>query len=82
MSCMRIRYSRHARDRMIERGVTDNDVQQCLKGYVQRTQTARQNQYKGDVGGRMLKVWVAPDRDTDVEKFIVSVAWEDDSDDS
>jgi hypothetical protein len=29
-----------------------------------------------------LKVWVAPGRDTDVEKFIVSVAWEDDSDDS
>ncbi len=79
---MRIRYSRHARDRMIERGVTDNDVQQCLDEYVQRTQTARQNQYKGNVGGRMLKVWVAPDRDTDGEKFIVSVAWEDGSDDS
>lgn len=67
---------------MIERGVTDNDVQQCLNGYVQRTQTARQNQYKGDLGRRMLKVWVAPDQDTDVEKFIVSVAWEDDSGDS
>lgn len=79
---MRISYSRHARDRMIERGITDNDVQQCLNGYVQRTQTGRQNQYKADVGGRMLKVWVAPDRDNDVEKFIVSAAWEDDSDDS
>jgi hypothetical protein len=49
VSWMLIRYSRHARNRMIERGVTDNDVQQCLKGCVQRTQTARQNQYKGDV---------------------------------
>lgn len=59
---MRIRYSRHARDRMIERGVTEENVRQCLNEHVQRVQTVRQNQYKGDVGGRMLKVWVAPDQ--------------------
>jgi len=73
---MRIEYSRHARRRMMERGITDNDVRQCLNEHVQRMQSARQNQYKGVVGGKMLKIWVAPDRDTDVEKFIVSVAWE------
>ena len=71
---MRIRHSRHARDRMIERGVTEEDVRQCLNEHVQRVQTGRKSQYKGDVSGRMLKVWVAPDRDTDLERFIVSVA--------
>jgi Domain of unknown function (DUF4258) len=50
VSCMRIRYSRHARDQMIERGVTEEDVRQCLNEHVQRVQTARQSQYKGDVG--------------------------------
>jgi hypothetical protein len=80
--CMRISYSRHARFRMVGRGVSEDDVRQCLTEHVQRLQTAKQNQYKGDVGGRMLKVWVAPDRDTDLERFVVSVAWEDDDDDS
>ena len=60
---------------MIKRGVTEQNVRQCLNEHVQRVQTAQQNQYKGHVGGRMLTVWVAPDRDTDLEKFIVSVAW-------
>jgi hypothetical protein len=82
VSCMHITYSRHARDRMIKRGVTEEDVRQCLNEHVQRVQTAKMNQYKGNVGGRMLKVWVAPDQDTDLEKFIVTVAWEDDSDDN
>lgn len=79
---MRITYSPHARHRMAQRGVSDAAVRQCLNQHVQRLQTAKQNQYKGDVGGRMLKVWVAPDRDTDLEKFIVSVAWEDDDGDN
>jgi len=65
--------------RMRQRGITEADVRQCLSEYVQRLQTRKQkNQYKGNVGGRMLKVWVSRDRDTDLEKFVTSVAWEDD----
>ncbi len=74
---MRIEYSGHARKRMFARGITEEDVRQCLNEHVQRVQTAKKNQYKGNVGGRVLKVWVAPDRDTDLEKFIITLAWED-----
>lgn len=40
--------------------------------------TRKNNQYRAVVDGRKIKVVVAADRDTDDEKFIVTVIVEDD----
>jgi len=74
---MRITYSKHACDRMTERDITDEDVRECLSNPVQRIQNDKKHQYKGMARGRILKVAVAPDRDSPEDTFIVTVTWED-----
>ena len=62
---------------MRQRGVTEPDVTECLRNYVSRIATSAKTQYKGPVRGRVLKVGVAPDVDTDDEKLVTTVMWED-----
>jgi hypothetical protein len=73
-------YSSHAKRRMKQRGITDSDVRHCLRNYHQRVLSRDSAIYQADVGGRTLKVMIAPDRDTDVEKFVITTAWRDDDD--
>jgi hypothetical protein len=70
-----IRYDEHARDRMAERGVTEEDVRQALNRRIRET--------PGPPGkiwiwghatrGRVLKVGVRPDD----RQLVITVAWPD-----
>jgi hypothetical protein len=75
---MRVTYRRHAEDRMRERSVSKADVEHALKNYVERVSTPKNSvRYKGPgLDGRVLKVWVLPDRDPQDDKIVKSVAWE------
>lgn len=76
---MRFRYSRHALERCAERGVTNAEVQECVRSASSLFKTKKgNNQYRAVVGGRRLKVVVAGDRDTAADKFVVTVIVEDD----
>lgn len=72
---MKIIYSRHARERMAERGITESDVEECLRNYSSCFSSRGKNTYLGDVNGRTLKVFTAVDRDSDTLKFVVSTVW-------
>lgn len=76
---MAIRYGAHARMRMRERGISEEDVAFVL----QNPADFRDDPDKGSVrltatvGGRVLKVWVvAPWPDGD-RVFVKSTAWKD-----
>jgi Domain of unknown function (DUF4258) len=75
---MKITYTYHARQRMRERSVQEEDVERCLTQYVERVQGRGGYRYKGPgVSGHMLKVWVVPpDDDPADDKIVKSVAWE------
>jgi hypothetical protein len=77
---MRITYAWHATRQMAERVITKADVSQCLAQWDSRYETRVKTQYKGVVGGRVLKVGVAPDRDTDEAKHVTTAMWEDEDD--
>lgn len=77
---MHVRYAQHARRRMKQRGITEQDVTECLQDYVSRIETSLKTEYKGKVRGKMLKVGVAPDIDTSSEKFVTTAMWEGDGD--
>jgi hypothetical protein len=75
---MRVTYSQHARDRMLERAITHQHVQQCLTAPAVTYQGPNSNiVYRAQVQGRMLKVVVAHDRDTNHAKHVVTAAWEE-----
>lgn len=75
---MRITYAQHARDRMRERAIKEQDVRQCLAEPEVHYQGEKgSNIYRARVEGRMLKVMVARDRDTGEAKHVVTAAWED-----
>lgn len=73
----RFRYSFHARERLTERVVARPEVEECVLGPSSVFQTRKGSQYRAVVNGRSLKVVVAADRDTEVEKFVVTVIVED-----
>ena len=76
---MRITYAQHARDRMKERAIKEQHVRQCLTEPEVHYQGGKgSNIYRARVEGRMFKVMVAHDRDTDQAKHVVTAAWEDD----
>ncbi len=75
---MPIRYAQHALRQMQRRGITRDDVAECLENHVSRYETRQKREYKGPVRGRMLKVGVAPDVDTDAEKLVTTAMWEGD----
>jgi hypothetical protein len=63
---------------MRQRWITHADVVACLGSpVVSKIETSRKVQYKALVRGRMLKVGVAPDRDTDADRLVTTVMWED-----
>lgn len=78
---MRITYAQHARDRMRERAIKEQDVRQCLTEPEVHYQGGKgSNIYRARVEGRMLKVMVARDRDSGEAKHVVTAAWEDNDD--
>ncbi len=78
---MRVVYSRHARQRMKQRGITERDVEQCLSNYFQSTSNKEgKTTYLSHVAGRTLKVVVRPLHDSDDGTFVITTAWRDDDD--
>ena len=73
----RFRYSQHARDRLTERVVTRLEVEECVMNPAVVYRTKKGNNYRAVVNGKRLRIVVAGDRDTDVEKFVVTVILED-----
>jgi len=78
---MRIRYARHADQQMARRGITRDDVRECLESHPSKIQTRKKTQYSGTVGGRVLKVGVAPQVDTADEKLVTTAMWQGDDGD-
>lgn len=63
---------------MVERGVTEADVQHALANYTERIRTPQNSmRYIGPgLDGRQLKVWVKlPDTNPSDDKVVKSVAW-------
>ncbi len=77
---MHIRYAQHARTRMRQRGISPQDVTECLQNSMSRFETSKKTQYRALVNGRILKVGVAPDVDTATEKLVTTVMWEGEDD--
>lgn len=70
---MLIHYAKHARRQMQRRKITEAEVEAVLQGSTtMKIATSKKTQYKALVGGRMVKVGVAPDVDTDVEKLVTT----------
>ncbi len=77
---MRLGYLRHARERMTERGVTEDDILHALAHHHDRRSTPKNSiRYIGPgLDGRELKVWVKlPDHNPSDDKVVKSVAWKD-----
>lgn len=74
----RFHYSRHARDRLTQPVVTRLEVEECVMNPSVVYQTKKGNNYRSVVNGKRLRIVVAGDRDTEVEKFVVTVIVEDD----
>lgn len=72
---MRVEYSKHARQRMRQRGITDSEVRQCLSNPTLRTVTAKGACYMAHLGKGELKVVVALDQDTDADKYVITTMW-------
>ncbi len=75
---MQIRYAWHADQQMARRGITRDDVRQCLENHPSKIQTRRKTQYSGVVRGRVLKIGVSPQVDTEGEKFVTTAMWQGD----
>jgi hypothetical protein len=73
----KVTLSGHARLRMQKRRISRQDVEQCVLNPSSRYQTRGKNHYRRTVNGRRLRIVVAPDRDNEVEKFVVTVIDED-----
>jgi len=76
-------YRKHARDRMAQRRVSEEDVLCALNNFVDRRETPKRSVlYIGPgVSGAPLKVWVFPDgHDLSGPKVVKSVARKDDDD--
>ena len=70
----------HARQRMAERSVSEEDIQRALDEHFERVGTPKNStRYRGPgVNGDTLKVWVYPDDGySDVDyRLVKSVAWD------
>lgn len=68
-----VRYTRHAKDRMRERNITDEEIKYCLDNYHTRyTDLAGNPIYKADLpDGRHIKVVV---KANSVDPIIITVA--------
>ncbi|MGH3274490.1 MAG: DUF4258 domain-containing protein [Streptosporangiaceae bacterium] len=71
------RLTRHARDRMVQRGITEEDIQMALsrKSGEPRVGSNGAVQILGyAAGGRILKVVLTPDQEA-----VITLAWPDES---
>ncbi|WP_396327844.1 DUF4258 domain-containing protein [Jatrophihabitans lederbergiae] len=79
---MKIAYGHHARDRMSERGITEQDIRSVLEFPDTVTPTPKNSVccIGEPQPGRRLKVWVFPyDTDSDMRR-VKSTAWKDEDD--
>lgn len=75
---MRFIWTRHVLDRLAERGITEEEVERCVRTATTVIRSPNRNTvYRAIVGGRRLKVVVARTHDTDTVKKIVTAAEED-----
>lgn len=81
---MKVKYSRHARERMALRGITTDDVIRVILNHHSSWGTKEESvQYTGNVdSGRELKVWlVTPGYvSSDAWVTVKSAAWKDEED--
>ncbi len=77
---MNLVFSRHARQRMRQRNITESDVREALGNITQSVVKAESTSYLGDVRGRTLKVVVRTSQDADVETFVITTVWRGDDD--
>lgn len=75
---MRLRYTRHVKQRMTERHIMEFDVEKALLTHFERISTPENSiRYRGyGTNGDVLKVWVVPDQDASADKVIKSAAWD------
>jgi hypothetical protein len=75
---MEFTYTRHARQRMLERGISEEEVEECVRGATNIIRSEGRNpKYRADVGGRRIKVVVAADQDDDVKRIVSVMAEEE-----
>lgn len=81
MKPRRIKYSGHARRRMAQRGVREQDVEITLLHPDEMCQTPEPSTryMRTMLDGRTLKVWTNPDPEED-PLFVRSVAWKGEDD--
>lgn len=79
---MRVQYTKHARERMDERGITDAEVLHCINEHHQSfTRADGKIVYLVEVAGRTLKVVTQPRGSAENRTFvIISVMWRDGDD--
>lgn len=77
---MNLVFSRHARQRMRQRGITEGDVRHALGNVTQSVVKVESTTYLGDVRGRTLKVVVRTSQDADAETFVITTVWRGDDD--
>jgi predicted RNA-binding protein YlqC (UPF0109 family) len=72
-----IRYTRHAQERMDERGVWSGEIDAVLRtpARMERDRAEKSVRLEGDFEGRVLKVWVAEPWPPQDEVVVKSTAW-------
>lgn len=74
---MNLILTRHVRQRMRQRGVTEEDIRSAIANYVLRTETPKPSiRFEGKgVSGDMLRVWCPPDQAGPDTYIVKSTAW-------
>lgn len=72
-----VRYTNHARQRMLERGVAEDQIESVLARPARVDRDVEENSVRleGDFDGRVLKVWVAEPWPGHDEIVVKSTAW-------
>ena len=76
---MDLRITPHARQRMHQRSITEDDIRHAIENATSKDVTPTTSiRYRGPgVNGRSLKVWTVPDDPDSKTKVIKSAAWEE-----
>lgn len=76
---MQLVYTPHARQRMKQRGITDDDVRRCLANYNQSvTRRDGRTEYQATISGRNLKVVVEIAGNPNNRTVVITTMWRDD----
>ena len=70
-------YTDHAKDRMVERRVSEAEVEQCVSGATTTYRGSATNEYRAVVAGRRIKVVTIARKDNDRVKVVKTVIDED-----